>query len=318
VLNGRNPVKRAKAEAILQTAQAIGFRAAGAIGQRLSEDRPERRLGFLLQDDRGAFYRLLGESLKAEVETAATIRGRCQIDIVTDLIPASVADHITRLARQNDAVAVVAADHPLVSQAIDHAAGRGVPVFALISDLTAASRAGYVGLDNWKVGRTAAWAVANLCRQPGKIGLLLGSHRYLCQDVCEISFRSYFREHLAGFEVMESRTTFENPDYAYENTLDLLKRNPDLRALFVAGGGIAGVLRALADRGAAEQIVTIALDLTEETRAALIDGTLKLVLSHPRALMARSLVQAMLQAMQMGGPPLQTLLPFDLWTAENV
>jgi LacI family transcriptional regulator len=78
------------------------------------------------------------------------------------------------------------------------------------------------------------------------------------------------------------------------------------------------VLRALADSGAAEPIVTIALDLTEETRAALIDGTLKLVLSHPRAWMAKALVQVMLQAMRESGPPLQTLLPFDLWTAENV
>ena len=38
-----------------------------------------------------------------------------------------------------------------------------MPVFALISDLTAQSRAGYIGLDNWKVGRTAAWAIANIC-----------------------------------------------------------------------------------------------------------------------------------------------------------
>ena len=218
-----------------------------------------------------------------------------------------------------DAIGVVAADHPRIAQAIEHAAARGVPTIALISDLTAPLRAGYVGLDNWKVGRTAAWAVANMARAGGGVAILVGSHRYLCQDVAEMSFRSYMREHAPAFGVMESVTTFEDPGYAYENTLDLIRRTPDLGAIWVAGGGIEGVVQAIADAGAAERLVTIGRDLTEDTRAALIDGTIRLVLSHPLRRMATATVGAMVAAT--GGAAAsfqQVLLPFDLWTAENV
>ena len=158
---------------------------------------------------------------------------------------------------------------------------RGVPVFALISDLSAPALAGYVGLDNWKVGRTAAWAISQFVQAPGQVGIFVGSHRYRCQEACEMSFRSYFREHATDFQLLEPRTSLEEARYVYESTLDLLQREPDLVGLFVAGGGIEGVIRALREECASERMFTVGLDLTAETRSGLIDGVLKLVLSHP-------------------------------------
>ena len=319
VLNGRDPVRSAKSEAVLATARAIGFHAEQAIRQRLTEERPVRTFGFILQREKGAFYRGVADALKQEVETAPAIRGRFRVTFIEDLTPAFVADRITAMAKAVDAMGVVAADHPRIAQAIEQAAERGVPVIALISDLTAPLRAGYVGLDNWKVGRTAAWAVAHMARGEGRVAILVGSHRYLCQDVAEMSFRSYMREHAPGLGVMESVTTFEDPGYAYENTLDLIRRTPDLAALWVAGGGIEGVMQAIADAGVAERLVTIGRDLTEDTRAGLLDGTIRLVLSHPMRPMAAAAVSAMVAATSGSPPPFQqVLLPFDLWTAENV
>jgi LacI family transcriptional regulator len=319
VLNGRDPVRRDKAEKVLAAARAIGFHGAQAIRQRLTAETPERVFGFLLLREKGAFYRGLAQTLTQAVAASPAIRGRAKVVFLEDLAPAAVAEQIAALARMVDAMAVVAADHPHVSQAIAQAAERGVPVITLISDLTAPARAGYIGLDNWKVGRTAAWAAAHLCRAAGPVAILVGSHRYLCQDVSEMSFRSYMREHAPQFGVMESVTTFEDVGYAYENTLDLIKRRPDLAALWVAGGGIEGVVQAIADAGAAERLVTIGRDLTEDTRAALIDGTIKLVLSHPLQAMAEAAVRAMIAATGEAPPPFQqALLPFDLWTAENV
>ena len=319
VLNGRDPVRPDRAEKVLATARAIGFHAEPAIRQRLTEEKPARTFGFLLQREKGAFYREVAEALKAAVEAAPAIRGRCRVEFLEELTPAFVADRITAMARTVDAMGVVAADHPRISQAIEQAHGRGVPVIALISDLTAPLRAGYVGLDNWRVGRTAAWAVAHMARTDGSVAILVGSHRYLCQDVAEMSFRSYMREHAPGCRVMESVTTFEDPGYAYENTLDLIRRTPDLAGLWVAGGGIEGVVQAVAEAGAAGRLVTIGRDLTADTRAALIEGTVRLVLSHPMRPMAAATVAVLVGATGAVPPGFQqVLLPFDLWTAENV
>src|SRR4051812_21515977 len=133
--------------------------------------------------------------------------------------------------------------------AVDRLRGRGVPALALVSDLSAPNRAGHVGLDNWKVGRTAAWAVANLRRRPGDVAIVVGSHRYRCQEACEMGARSYFREHAPDLHLLEPRASLEDDRYAYESTLDLLLRDPDLVGLFVAGGGIGGGIGGLV-RGA--------------------------------------------------------------------
>lgn len=322
VLNGRDPVRPATAEKVLAAAEAIGFYATGLIRQRLGKDRPDRTLGFLLQQRSRTYYRLLGDALQEAVRNTSAVRGRAVIEFMDDLTPGAVADRLLKLGADVDAVAVVAADHPHVTQAIDRLNGRGVPVFAFISDLTAQARAGYVGLDNWKVGRTAAWAVSNLCRIPGKVGIFVGSHRYLCQDVCEASFRSYFRENAPEFQLLEPLTSLEDPRYAHENTLDLLKRNPDLVGLYVAGGGVEGVIRGLRDQGEAvfRRIVTIGHEITDDTRSALIDGVLKLVLSHPVKALADAMVEAMIRATDTGSRDLAApgSVPFDIYTAENL
>jgi LacI family transcriptional regulator len=59
-----------------------------------------------------------------------------------------------------------------------------------------------------EVGATAGWAMAKLCKEPGKIAVFVGNHRYLCQDICRIRFRSYFRERATEFQVLDAITSF--------------------------------------------------------------------------------------------------------------
>ena len=142
-----------------------------------------------------------------------------------------------------------------------------MPVFALISQLSATGHVHYVGLDNWKVGRTSAWAIANICKAPGKLGILVGNHRYRCQEMNESGFRSYFREFAPEFTLLEPLSTFETSAVAQEMTEKLLREHPDLAGLYVAGGGITGAVEALRASGRADEIVTVGYELMDVTRA---------------------------------------------------
>lgn len=323
VLNGRDPVRSATADRVLAAAEKIGFYATGLIRSRLGKDKPERTLGFLLLQRSRTFYQMLGGALSEATKATPAIRGRAIVDYVDDLSPGSVADALTRLGREADAISVVAADYPQVTTAVDRLTADGTPVFAMISDLTAEGRAGYVGLDNLKAGRVAAWSIANICKKAGPVGIIVGSHRFRCQDLNETGFRSYFRERATEFRLLEPMTSLEDARYAHENTLDLLERNPDLVGLYVAGGGIRGVMQALRDAGpdVFDRIVTIAHDLTEHTKSGLADGVLRLVISLPYKRLAETTVDAMVRTLDEPrgvAPAAQLLLPFDLHTAENL
>lgn len=316
ILNGRDPVRRSTAERVLAAAEAIDFYAVPVLRDRLEAALPRIRLGFLLQQSNRPWYRTIATALRAAGETGEGVE--TQIEHMDDLSPEAVAARMLDMGARVDALAVVAAEHPRVTEAIETLAARGVPTFGLVSSLTATCGTGYVGLDNWKVGRTAAWAIARLCTQPGRIGILVGNPRYRCQEMNESGFRSYFRECAPDFTLLEPISTFEDKAVAREVTEVLLKREPDLAALFISGGGVTGTLEAIAASGRGRRLVSVGYEIMAPTRAALIDGTLTMVIAHPIQRLATEAVAAMRDAVVGRTPPGQRLLSFDIFTPENL
>ena len=144
----------------------------------------------------------------------------------------------------------------------------------------------------------------------------------MCQDICEIRFRSYLRERATEFQVLDAITTFEDSNYAYQSTLDLLHHTPDLVGLFIAGGGKSGVLRGLREdaSGLARNVNVVGLDLTPEARSGLMDGVVDVILSHPIKLLAETTVDLLVDATSgdTQREPVQRLLPFEIFTPENM
>ena len=319
VLNRRAPVKGETARRVLDAAQALGFHASALLQKRLAERQLHRPLGILLQRKTETIYHTLRLELTRATRDATGIAGRATVHYLDDLAPARVAAAIAVLGKSCDALAIVAADHPRITEAVESVVARAVPVFTLLSDISAAARHGFIGIDHRKAGRTAAWTVTRLAGAPGRVGIMVGSHRYLGQELCEMSFRSYCREHAPAFELLESRISFENAGFAYEATIDMLRRAPDLVGLYVAGGGMEGVIAALRDRETEGHLVTVCNELIPETRAALLDGIVDLVIATPIRALADRTVAAIASSMAGSGEdvPFQPL-PFDIYISENI
>ncbi len=271
----------------------------------------------LLQPHR-PFYQNVARALEAAAAEATGAEVELRIEFLEDLSPQNIAARALALAASSHAICVTAAVHPVVTQALEQIQAKGIPVFALISQISVTGQMSYIGLDNWKVGRTSAWTFANICKAPGKIGILLGNPRYRNQEMNETGFRSYFREHAPAFTLLEPISTFESAAVAQELTERLLTDHPDLVGLYISGGGISGVLAALRSSGKAGKLVVVGYDLTEVTRAALLDGTMTLVISHPLARLARDAIGGMIRACAAPGSNQTSIAPFDIFTRENI
>lgn len=319
VLNQRHPVREETMRRVLQAAETIGFHAAPLIRQRLTPEAPTRTLGFVLQKESHFFYQALATALREATLAAPGVRGRPLVAFADDLTPRAAMLELRAIGARADAVAIVSVDHPTVSEAIEDLRRNGVPTFGLLTGLTTPAWAGYVGIDNRKAGRLAAWTIARTAKKPGEVGILVGSHRYLGHEMREIGFRSYFREHAPSFQVLDAIVNLEEPRIAHEATLELLKRHPGLVGICVAGGGMEGVITALREEGCAGTLSVVVNELTPDTRAALTDDIVTLVIGTPIRLLATRLVEAMCGATGNGvdGTPSQTMLPFEIFTSEN-
>lgn len=322
LLHGTASVRPETVERILDTAKQIGFYGLGSLKQRKMANLPQRSLGFLMQQSHRALYQMWAERIVMAAADRSDCVVRPKVLFEDDLSPEAVAANLLQLGESVDAVAVVTADHPLVSQAIDELRNKGVPVVAYVTDLSAASRAGFVGTDNWKAGRTAAWFLSQTARRAGSIFPLIGNHRYQCQDISDASFRSYMREHATNFPISDTLLTQEEPENAYAVVRRLIKNEPDMRGIFVNGGGISGVLRAIRELPSDRQrdIRIVCRDIGPETRRGLSEGLVTAALRHPVDETPRALIDVMLRSLERRGTGSieQRIVPFEIVTPESL
>lgn len=227
VLNGRLPVREATAKRVYDAATATGYHAAGLIRQRMRQELPEYRLGFLLLTPETYFYSTFAKEIVQAVEKSPRMRGRAVIEYASSLVPAEIVSRLRKLGEVVGAVALVGPDHPTLTAAIADIKARGIPVFTLLSDVAFGVRDGYIGLDNRKVGRTAAWMIAKAARQPGKVALFVGSHRFHGHELREMGFRTFFRENAPEFTVLETQVNLEAAEITHEAIVSLMVRHPD-------------------------------------------------------------------------------------------
>jgi LacI family transcriptional regulator len=325
ILHGTGPVRGATKEAVLEAAERIGFYGANAIRERNRRARPSRTLGVLLQQSHRPIYQEMAARIVEAARRREDVSARPLVRFADDLRPDAIAATLLELGRESDAVGIVAPDHPLIAQAIGLLADAGKPVFAYITDLSTSRRAGYVGTDNWKLGRTAAWFITQMAARPGKLLSFIGNHRYQCQDINDASFRSYVREHFPEMEVLDAMPTHEEPENAYRMVRELLS-DEDIVGLFISGGGISGVLRALRELPPARRRTfrVVCRDIGPETRTGLTEGLITAALCHPLDRMADELVDVMVAApgpaagVAAGASIVHRSVPFTIVTPESV
>ena len=318
VLNRRLPVRGDTAQRVVQAAEQIGFHATGLLKKRMIE-LPTRRFGFLLQK-RNVFYQAVGAALHEASLAEVRMQVKPTIEYVDELDPETIALRMQRLAAKVNALAVVAVDHPVVNDAVETIIQSGKPVFCLVSDLSTPRRSGYAGADKRKSGRSAAWLISRLAHHSGKVGIVLGSHRYLSQEDSEISFRSFMREHAPDMELLEPVINYDDDAVSHHVVMQLIRDNPDITGLYNAGGGQDGMIQAVRECAPDGHLSVVCNELMPASRSALIDGTVDLVLGTPLPVVAHKTVEMMGMATHAIDGHFDKLNLFrpDLFVSENL
>jgi LacI family transcriptional regulator len=296
VLNGREAVRADTVALVAAAAAAIGHPAARRLGA--TPGAPALRIGVLLHKGGQAFYQNFACALEQAVTTmpGATL----VLEFATSQSPTEVAGLMRTLATRCDVMAATAVNHPDITEAVSDVQAMGVPIFALLSDFAQGIRAGYVGLNNLKSGRVAAWTMAMAAKEPGTVAVFVGGARWMGHEQRDKGFRAYLREAAPHLRVLDTLVNLETRALTHDATVGLLARQTDLRGIYVAGGGMEGAIAALRDARAPGVVALVVPELIRDSRDGLKGGWVTLVCGTPLPQLTRDLVDLMAKAAQSG------------------
>ena len=294
-INGRAKVRDETLRRISDAAHRIGYHGTGLFQSRLNEALPEMRFGFVLLKQSQEFYRNFEREIERAVSSRTDIRGRADIRYAASQSPSEFAEILSDLGKSCSAIAGVAVNDPKLDRVVRDLKDRNIAVFSLLNDFAQGIRSCYIGMNNMKIGRQAAWLISRTVHEPGKLAIFVGGNRWHGHDLREVGFRSFVREAGGAFRVLDTLVNLETRQLTYEATLDLLHRHPDLKGIYVAGGGMEGAIAALREVHDEPKVSLVVNELTAESRAALIDGYATMVISTPLAKVCDHLVGMMVK-----------------------
>ena len=299
VLNGRSKVREETARRVYDAAVKLGYHATGLIAQRIQEDKPEYRLGFVFHKENHSFYIQLRESFETAAREFPGARLKLQFEFAKDQSPKDFASLFEKLGRSVQAVAGTSIDHHEVTEAVRGLSAKGISCFSLFNDFAQGVRESYIGTNNVKMGRSTAWLLSKIAR-PGKVALFVGGHRWHGHELRETGFRSFFRQHAPEFVLLDTMVNLETRALTYEAVLGLLDRHPDLTALYSAGGGEEGAIQAIKEMRKPGEITVAFNEDTPATRSAMHEGYVAFANLTPIETIARTTIQNMVRSIQDG------------------
>jgi LacI family transcriptional regulator len=154
--------------------------------------------------------------------------------------PSDLRPAVARLAMDTKGVGIVALDRPSTRDALAEVVESGIRVVTLLSDVPAALRSAYVGLDNTVAGRTAALLMGRLLdrgsgRGRGTIAILTGSRSYRGHEEREIGFRFVLSEGFPNLVVADAVEINDESEGGYVAARNLLRTEADLVGIYCVG-----------------------------------------------------------------------------------
>jgi LacI family transcriptional regulator len=288
VLNRRGGVRRPTIERVIAAAAELGYRLPQDLQAEVRP--PPMRLAFVLPVGHNHYLELLAETIAQSAAELDQHNVRCHVDLITGFNPKALAERLLLLQASYDGIAFMALEHPLVREAVATLSARGVHVLTLISDLSNASRAAFVGMDNRSAGRTAGLLLGRFIgprpAAGNKVAMFAGSLSYRGHEEREMGFRHILAEAFPWLDVIGIREGLDDPTSNYQLARGMLEQHGDIVGIYNVGGASEGIAQALAEVKLGHHVVFIGHGLTSQTRALLVDGTLDAIINvTPQTLM---------------------------------
>lgn len=293
VLNSRGGVRQATAKRVTEAINALNYvRDISAANLARST---EYKLVFLLPDHDDEFTNIIHVAIDEANISMAHERTTVSIIRVPANNPHHIAQEIDRLSADKvDGVAIMAPETAQVRDAILRLDARGIAVVAFVSNQPNAQSAYFVGINNEAAGRTAGQLLARFTgERQGTVLAVTETMQSRDSQERRLGFDAIMANYAPRLRVFPSMETYADAARTAKIIATALHNNPEIVGVYLMHHDISATMQAIEAQGLPSKTVIIGHELTQHTRARLVDGTMDAVITQDVGHLVRSSIRVL-------------------------
>jgi len=281
VIHDRPGVKPEVRDRVLKIIKQFDYRP-NLAGKALVQTNKNLKIGVVLSPDFNPFVEEMKKGISDEASKISSFGVEIDVEVIRAFDAAEQLSVLDGLCSKGvSAIAIVPVDSPEITRRINEISGRGVPVVTFNSDLETSKRICFVGQHNYRAGRTQGELASLFLRNNKypKIAIITSTFHLACHKERVRGFTDLMGER-ESVSIVEIKENFDRDEEAYTLANRFLTNYQDLDLLYLTGGGIAGVAKAIRRHRKAGELFVLCHDLLSETKELLAEHVVDVVIGQ--------------------------------------
>lgn len=295
VLNDRPGVKEATKQKILQIVKELDYKP-NYLGKALVQSKDPLKIGIILTPEYNPFVHEIIRGIHMAKEEFHPFGLQIETKMLNSLEPAEQIGLLNTFENEGYAgIAVFPLNDRQVRLKINQLSERGIAVITFNSQVSKINELCFIGQNHYKGGRTAAGLLGKILPEGGEVGVIISSQNLSCHQERLKGFTDKIHGTYPGITIVKHKENQDRKDEAFKITLEYCNKFPNLKGIYITGGGVAGVGNALSLVGRQHKVKVICHDLVPDTIDLLKSGTVDFALSQNPELQGYLLVKTLFE-----------------------
>lgn len=280
VIHRRPGVKKETQERITAILKELNY-CPNPIGKALVNSKKTQKLGVILTPDYNMYIQYTLKGIRRAEKEFSFYGIEVVVKMMTSYEPVEMICFLNEFHDMDiHGLALLPIDDDQVKNTLNKMSEEGTAIVTFNSKLNGVNDICFIGQDHYKGGKIAAGLMEKLIPGGGDIGVIISSKNLSCHQDRLAGFSDRIKKSNTDLQIVDIQENQDSKEDAFRYTLDYCNRYPNLKGIYLGGGGLIGVNNALSLANKKYQIKVVCHDLLPETSELLKDGTVDFVLGQ--------------------------------------
>jgi LacI family transcriptional regulator len=320
VLNGRPGVNAETKNKILRIAKELDYKP-NYLGKALVHIKEKTKIGIILTPEYNPFVHVIIRGIRNAQEEYEPFGLDISIKMLSTLEPAEQIGFLNYFENEKyDGIGVFPLNDDHVIKKINQISGNGTAVITFNSRIEAIDDICFIGQAHYKGGQTAAGLMNKLIQDDGEIGIIISSKHLSCHQDRLNGFIDKVKDFSPKLKIVDIRENQDKKEDAFKIMLEYVNTYPNLKGIYVTGGGVAGVGNALEMTNKAGKIHVICHDIIPDTIELLKKGVVDFALGQNPELQGYLIIKTLFEYLIKKQSPKQKIMdiPIEIATEDTI